>query len=378
MNSVPSFSLTKLPLRSLFLQWGEAQVLHWTDPLAQGEEVLVRATVTTRPRGWGSPGSLVLTDRRLVWIWGLIRLAKALVIPRSAIRDVSYDPSTSLVIKITYLDPVGLLQELRFRPYSYWEGAAWGAMGGVVPAGPAAAAAGHVAIAAALRLAPGSRRKASLAVHALRAGLGLPTETPGEEPVTLPQDIGGFTVRSLLFMPGFGVPTLLALVGVFIALLVYTSAEQAKAAYLELPICSPGQSAACVEVESATLIARGTGRHSDGSVSDGQYWLQLRLSNRKAVYADFLDGPPIESVPIGAPLVVKLREGIVTAVGAQSDHLASTAASPVYGAENSTWLVLVFLFFLLLSGAATASVAIAMIRRRQLSWRWSSGITRTR
>lgn len=369
MSSVPTLSLTNLPLRSLFLQWGEAQVLRWTDPLAQGEEVLVRATVTTKPKGWGSPGSLVLTNRRLVWIWGLVRLAKALVIPRSAIRDVRYDPTNSLVIKISYLDPLGLLQELRIRPYSYWEGAAWGAMGGVAPAGPAVAAAGHLAIGGALRLAPGSRRKAALVVKSLRAGLGLPIETPTEEPVSLPQDIGGFTLRSLLLMPGLGALTLLALAGLVIALFVYSGAEQAKVAYLALPVCSSGQSGACVDVESATLTARGSGRHNDGSVSDGANWLQLRLSNGLAVYADFLEAPPFESVPIGAPLFVKLREGIVMAVGTDSQRLTSTAASPVYGAQNSTWLVLLFLFFLLISGAATASVAIAMVRRRQLPWR---------
>jgi hypothetical protein len=371
MTSVPTLSLTNLPLRSLFLQWGEAQVLHWTDPLAQGEEVLVRATVTNKPRGWGSPGSLVLTNRRLIWIWGLVRLAKALVIPRSAIRDVSYDPSTSLVIKINYLDNDGLLRELRFRPYSYWEGPASGAMGGVFLAGPAAAAAGHLAIGTALRLAPGSRRKATLAVRALRAGLGLPIETPTEDPVALPQDIGGFTLRSLLLMPGLGVLTLLALAGLVIALFVYAGAQQAKVAYLAQPACSSGQSGACVELESAILTARGTGNHNDGTVSYGANWLQLRLSNGHAVYADFLDSAPLESVPIGAPVFVKLRDGIVMAVGTKSERLASTADSPVYGAQNSTWLVLLFLIGFLLSSAATASIAIAMVRRRQLPWRRS-------
>jgi hypothetical protein len=366
--SIPTLSLIKLPVRSLVLQWGEAQVLRWTDPLAEGEEVLVRSTVTTKPRGWGSPGSLVLTNRRLVWIWGLVRLAKALVIPRSAIRDVSYDPSTSLVIKISYLDSVGLLQELRFRPYSYWEGAAWGATGGLFTAGAAAAAAGHLAIGAALTLGPGSRRKATLAVKALRAGLGLPVETPGEPLVVLPQDIGGFTLRSLMLMPGFGALTLLSLGAVVIALFVYAGAEQAKSAYLALPACSAGQSAACVDVESASLDARGTGRHSDGSVSYGANWLQLRLANGHALYADFLDSPPVESVPIGTPVLVKLRDGIAMSVGTENDNLASTAASPVYGAQNATWLVLLFLFFLLLSGAGTAGVAIAMVRRRQLPW----------
>ncbi len=371
MTSVPTLSLTNLPLRSLFLQWGEAQVLHWTDPLAQGEEVLVRATVTTKPKGWGSPGSLVLTNRRLVWIWGLVRLAKALVIPRSAIRDVSYDPSASLAIKITFLDNYGLLQELRFRPYSYWEGPARGVFGAAFLAGPAAAAAGHVAIGAAVKLAPGSRRKATLAVKALRAGLGLPLETPTEAPVTLPQDIGGFTLRSLLLMPGLGAVTLLALVGLVLFLFVYSGALKAKAAYLALPACSSGQSVACVAVSSATLTGRGDGIHSDGSVTEGAGWLQLRLRNGRSVYADFPDSHPLESVPIGAPLIAKLRDGIVMAVGSQADHLTSTAASPVYGARNALWGVVLFLLMFLMSGLATALIVIAMFRRRQLPWRRS-------
>jgi hypothetical protein len=89
------------------------------------------------------------------------------------------------------------------------------------------------------------------------------------------------------------------------------------------------------------------------------------------VYADFLDSAPLESVPIGAPVFLKLRDGIVMAVGTKRERLASTADSPVYGAQNSTWLVLLFLIGFLLSSAATASIAIAMVRRRQLPWRRS-------
>lgn len=366
--AVPDFETVSLPVRSFFLFWGEAQVLRWTDPAADREQVLVRATVTHLPKGGGTAGSLVLTNRRLVWIWGVIRFAKALVIPRSAVRSISYDPASPFPIQIMYTDQFGVLKELRLRPYSYWEGVAVGALGGTVAGAPAVAAAGHVALGAMVVASPGSRKKAARTVAALRAGFNAPPEAQGMPALVLPQDIGGFTLKSLLLVPGLAVVTILALSGLVIALVVHSGAQRAKAAYSALPGCSATQTVGCIESEQGVVLARGGGRHLDGSVPDGSLWLLIRLDNGRQAYGDFLDSSRLDSIRRGALVSVRLRDGKVMAVGVDQEHLISTAASPVYGEENSKWLVLLFLLFLVLSAPCTALTAAFVVRRSQLPW----------
>src|SRR3977135_3778995 len=95
IDSIPTMAsgrarLLRIPVRSFFEAWGDAQVLRWSNPL-EDEAVMARAQLTERSMKRGRPGSLVLTSRRLLWITGTLRLNRALEIPRDALLGIEHD-----------------------------------------------------------------------------------------------------------------------------------------------------------------------------------------------------------------------------------------------------------------------------------------------
>jgi hypothetical protein len=358
-----SARVIRLPLRSLFCFWGEAQVLRWTGADAVGEKLLVRATATDRRPGDGLPGSLILTTQRMVWAWGFVRLARALVIPREAVRDVRYEDGQALPIVIDYTESDGAPARLRLRLYSYWEAAAAGAVGAGASgaaAGAAAAAVGTAGVSIAGRLSSLSKPQALAA--ALRKGLGLPVDSA----LPLPQDFGGFTWKNLLGFPGFGFVAVLAIAALPFALALASNARELAASYRAAPVCSAQVTSPCRQVRQALVTARGAGGHPDGSTG-GEVWLRLQFSDGGVAYADFPAKPGTVAFSPGQLVSAEVWQGKVTLVRAAGES-EPTYSDPEWNSNDSQWAPFVPLLFLFLSGTCTAFVGLNVWRQRQLAW----------
>jgi hypothetical protein len=352
--------LLRIPLRSFFEAWGDAQVLHWSNPL-EDEAVLLRAQLTERSMKRGRPGSLVVTSRRLLWITGTLRLSRALEIPREALLGIDHDTSVELPIQIRYIGPGGDAEALHLRTYSYWEAVGAGAAGG------AASGSAGAAVGTAVRLGAGAvairrQRRNAHVVAAVRAGLGL---RPEAGTLSLPQDIGGPTWKSVLVMPGFGIATLLALAGLAGALAWHTSEASQAVVYRAAPPCGEATQDACIRTQSATVITKGSGRHGDGSAG-ARAWLLLELDDGSRAYADLYE-PESTAIPPGEAVTVKRWGGSITEVDA-SGVAIETFKNPLARSDNSRWAVVVAGFFVLLSGLCTLFTLLGFWRTSQLRW----------
>src|SRR5919204_631558 len=203
------------------------------------------------------------------------------------------------------------------RTYSWWEAMAGSAVGAGA-SGPAAAAVGTAVAIGAGHVASKSQRKNAQVVAALRAGLRLRPEAGSQ---ALPQNIGGLTWKSLLGLPGCGVVALLATMGLAAAIAFHDSEVRHAVPYRAAPMCQSPTQTSCIGTKPATVLAQGSGRHSDGSPGS-RTWLLLRLSDGSQTYVDLYD-PVAGGVSVGEAVSVDVWYGAVTDVDARGRAAAN-------------------------------------------------------